>query len=336
MEQCDALTTAAHGRAVGPGDEALAVDVGGTALKIGLVDRRGVITDGLTAPTPGNGAGVEDRIVGLVAAAVEEFRHRRGSSAVAAVSMVVPGIVDEARGRAVHSANLGWRDVAFAEKVRERTGLQTTMSHDVRAAGLAEFSDAEAAHNAVMITIGTGIAAALRIDGRSYSSGGYAGEVGFLEVRVDTPEGPFAGPLENIASTRAIAEAYTRRTGRAVHGSADVLARIGEGDRVAAQVWDEALEAMHQACHQIVTLLAPEAIILGGGLSEETSIGAAISERLASTLTFHRNPALSRARLGSAAGLIGAAMLTRHDPSVHVCTEPPQRARHGERGPESA
>ncbi|MBE3000652.1 ROK family protein [Nocardiopsis sp. HNM0947] len=328
MERCDALTTAAHGRAVGPGAAALAVDVGGTAVKIGLVDPRGVITDGATVATPGPGPGVEDRIVGLVTDAAEGLRNRYGRDAVAAVSVVVPGIVDEARGLAVHSANLGWRGVPFAQKLRDRTGLPATMSHDVRAAGLAEFGDAGAAHNAVMITIGTGIAAALRIDGRSYSSGGYAGEVGFLEVNVETSEGLFTGPLENIASTRAIAEAYTRRTGRAVNGSADVLARIGAGDRVAAQVWDGALGAIHQACHQIVTLLAPEAIILGGGLSEEAGISAAVSERLEHTLTFHRRPALSRARLGSAAGLIGAAMLSRDDPSVSVC---PQRSEQGQR-----
>ncbi len=116
-----------------------------------------------------------------------------------------------------------------------------------------------------MVTIGTGIAAAVMVEGRLISAGGYAGEVGFSEVSVDTAEGPFRGPIEHIASAAAIARRYSTRGGTAVSGSLDVLAAMHEGDRIAAAVFAEAVDALGAMCAQLVAVVAPEAIVFGEG-----------------------------------------------------------------------
>ncbi|WP_313450453.1 ROK family protein [Brevibacterium casei] len=303
----------ADGRSLGPGPIALAVDVGGTGMKAALFDADGRLVEAVTAPTPECTDSAAREIVDLVADLHAEFARTQPEHRVAEAAVVLPGIVDEATGTGVFSANLGWRNVAFSQVLTDRLGVPVAVSHDVRSAGRAEFALAEGMpENAAMVTIGTGIAAAVMVEGRLVSAGGYAGEVGFSEVSVDTAEGPFRGPIEHIASAAAIARRYSTRSGTAVSGSLDVLAAMHEGDGVAAAVFAEAVDALGAMCAQLVAVVAPEAIVFGGGLSSADELLDGVDSALRSRLDFHRAPRIRRASLGPVAGLIGAGLLTRH------------------------
>ena len=301
----------ADGRSLGPGPIALAVDVGGTGMKAALFDADGRLVEAVTAPTPectDSAAEVVDVVADLHAG----FGRTHAEHPVAEAAVVLPGIVDEATGTGVFSANLGWRNVGFSEILTDRLGVPVAVSHDVRSAGRAEFALAEEMpDNAAMVTIGTGIAAAIMVEGHLVSAGGYAGEVGFCEVSVDTAEGPFRGPIEHIASAAAIARRYSARSGTAVAGSLDVLAAMHEGDRVAAAVFAEAVDALGAMCAQLVAVVAPEAIVFGGGLSSADELLDGVDAALRARLDFHRPPQIRRASLGPVAGLIGAGLLTR-------------------------
>ncbi|MGO2036674.1 MAG: ROK family protein [Brevibacterium sp.] len=308
MTTRDEILAVAEGVDLGPGPVALAVDVGGTGLKAALIDSSGRIVDARTAPTPTcagtDGAEVIDAVAGLR----DAFAH----STVTSAAVVVPGIVDEATGTGIHSANLGWQDAPLRALLTERLGIEVTVGHDVRAAGRAEFDLAEAMPpDAVMLTLGTGIAAAVRIDGRLVSAGGYAGEVGFTEVAVETADGLFRGPAEHIASAAAISRRYVERSGKDVTGSLAVLEAAQAGDPIAKAVLAEAVEALGAMCAQIVAVIAPQAIVFGGGLSGAAGLLDGVETAMRSRLGFHRVPSIRRARLGSAAGLIGAGLLTR-------------------------
>ncbi|MET9403570.1 ROK family protein [Kitasatospora sp. NPDC002965] len=291
----------------------IALDVGGTGMKGAVLDHGMRPVDTVHRPTPraDGPAAVLDAIADTLLA-LDRTATGRGLL-VHHAGVVVPGIVDDGLRRAVWSANLGWRDLPLAALLEERTGLHVTLGHDVRAGGVAEctLGAARGAQNVLFVAIGTGIAAALVCDGRPVRAGGYAGEIGHIAVGSGTEACACGrtGCLETVASAAAVASAYTARTGRAVAGAADVAALTGQGDPVAQEVWNRAATGLAEALATVTTLLAPELIVLGGGLAEAgplllDPVRAGLEERL----TFQRRPLLVRAELGDRAACLGAGL----------------------------
>ena len=278
----------------------VAVDVGGTDIKAALVDGDAAELAARSLPTPRTPAGIVDAIAALVGELGE----------AQAIGLAVPGVVDEGRGVAVWSENLDWRDVPFASLLTERCGLPTVLGHDVRAGAIAEtrVGAARGMSDVVYLSIGTGIAAGIVLGGRLHAGAGYAGEIGHTPAGHDEPCAcGGAGCLEAIASAAAIARRYTARSGRPVAGAREVVLA---GDPDALAVWDEALDALATALAWIASVIAPEAVVIGGGLSQA---GAALfdplSARIPRRLTFQRVPRLIPAALGERAGCIGAGLL---------------------------
>ncbi|QQQ80977.1 ROK family protein [Saccharothrix sp. 6-C] len=286
----------------------IAVDVGGTGTKAALVTGGpgGVVAvkQQRRATRPGGDAVVED-----VALLVDELRTA-SEHPVDAIGLVVPGIVDEATGTGVYSANLGWADYPFRDRIEAATGLPAAFGHDVRAGGLAELRQGNARDltDAVIMPIGTGIAAALVLDGRISSA---PGEVGHVDVGHGDPCGcGQTGCVEARASSAAIARRYTERTNRHVNGAVDVARLLTEGDVDAAEVWREAVDALAKGILLVAALLGPRAVVLGGGLAlAGPKLTDPLGGRLDELITFQRRPELRLAALGDEAGCLGAALL---------------------------
>jgi glucokinase len=290
----------------------IALDVGGTGIKGVVYETTGGVRAQLRRRTPHEQG--TDAIVATIRSVVDELRTTAGNAVpICAVGLAVPGVVDEAGGVAVWSENLRWRDVPLRSLMEECTGLPVWLGHDVRAGGIAEFrvGAGKGATDAVFLPIGTGIAAALLIGGRLHDGGGFAGEVG----HVDVGHGELCrcggnGCLEAIASAGAIARRYTARTGTAVEGAREVIDRLRAGDVVAQQLWAEAIDALALALSWIASVLAPEVVIIGGGLSLTGGfLLEPLEEKLVSRLTFQRRPRLVPAAFGDAAACVGAAIL---------------------------
>ncbi|MFD1081988.1 ROK family protein [Micromonospora andamanensis] len=254
-----------------------------------------------------------------------------------ALGIVVPGVVDEAHGVAVWSANVGFRDVPLRELASTRLGLPTALGHDVRAGGLAEarLGAGRDAGHVLFVAIGTGIAAAHVVAGSAATGAhGAAGELGHILVR---PDGPVCGCgrpgcLEAIASAAAVARRYAELAGtgaappagpasdggsaagsgaaRTMVTAAEVAARAAAGEELATRVWREAVEALADGLATGQALYDVETIVLGGGLAQA---GAGLFDplrvALRDRLTFHREPRLVPAVLGDEAGCLGAALL---------------------------
>ncbi|MCX5214504.1 ROK family protein [Kitasatospora sp. NBC_00240] len=295
------------------GECVIALDVGGTGMKGALLDRGSALLVTERWPTPrahGPEAVVDAIVSALRSLALRAAEH---GLAVRRAGVVVPGIVDTERSLAVYSANIGWRDLPLASVIEERTGLPVTLGHDVRAGALAEvrLGAARGAQDALFVAIGTGISAALVSDGRLLAAGGYAGELGHLVVEPDGRLCPCgnAGCLETVASAAGIAMAYTALSGHTVAGADEVAARLTEGDEAARAVWARAVEGLATALTAAVTLLAPEVVVLGGGLAESGDLLLGpLRARLDEKLTFHRRPHLVAAALGDRAGCLGAGL----------------------------
>ena len=310
---------------LGPGEAVLAFDVGGTDMKAGLIDETGAIREVVRVRTPlvkdelpGNvssSPGTGEAVLAEVARLAKEFADRHPDVLPTAAGLLVPGQVDDESGVGVFAENLGWHNMPFRDRASALLDLPVAFSHDVRGAGEAEYrlGAAAAFSDVVVMIVGTGIAAAIFMRGQLYLGGGLAGEVGHSRVA----DGPGCacggrGCLEAVASAGAIARRYTALTGQHVGGAKEVLERAAHGDRDADAIWQSALDALALGISHTVALLAPEAIVVGGGLAGAgEALFGPLRERLDAILTFHRRPQLIPARIGADAGLIGAALRAR-------------------------
>ncbi|WP_370947540.1 ROK family protein [Amycolatopsis sp. cg5] len=281
-----------------------ALDVGGTSIKAAVLD--GDLKTLATSREPtakgADGHAVADQVARMVA----ELGHDP-----AAVGVVVPGIVDEDAGIARFSANLDWRDVPLRALLAERLGLPVALGHDVRSGGLAEFrvGAGRGCAEAAFVAVGTGIAAALLVDGKLHSNGGLAGELGHVDVGNQLKCGcGGVGCMEMIASASAVARRYTELTGEPADGAESVVLAAQNGDERAKVVVDEAVDGLARGLRILTTLLAPEVVVLGGGLfTTGEHLLDAVSGRL--NLTFQRKPELRLAELGPDASRYGAGLL---------------------------
>jgi glucokinase len=289
--------------------EVVAVDVGGTSMKCAIV------TDGRPRTLFRQPTGRERGPDAVVAALLDVVARLAAdcTGTPDAAGIVVPGFVDEHRGIARYSANLGWRDVPLRALLTARLGLPVALGHDVRAGGLAE-ARAGGHRDALFVPLGTGVAAAHVVDGAAVAGAhGTAGELGHVIIR---PGGPPCGCgrngcLEAIVGAPAVARAHTALTGDDVP-VAEIAARVTAGDPAATTVWTGMIDALADGLLIAIAMRDPEVIILGGGLAEA---GETLFVPLRAALSARHGilplPPLLPAVLGEDAGVLGAAHLAR-------------------------
>ena len=290
-------------------DLTLAVDVGGTSVKGELVDADGRVHASERAATPHGDAALD--AIGLVG---DRLLGAAGAP-VAAAGVVVPGLVDPARGVAAYSANIGWRDLAVTGPLGRRWGVPVRLGHDVASAAVAELAQGagRGCRDVAFVVIGTGVAAVVVAGGRLVTGHrGEIAEIGHLPLRAG-PACPCGaqGCVEAVASAAAISRRYAELTGLPVEGAHEVLARSAD-DPVAARVWRDAVDVLAEAVAALALVVAPELVVVGGGLADA---GPALLDPLAAGLERRCRvvaaPRLARAELGPRAGVVGAALLAR-------------------------
>ena len=291
----------------------MALDIGGTTIKGAVVDRDGTVMARLRRPTPPRDNGPDVVLAAMLATVDELTGAAPRSVGVRAVGMVVTGIVDERRGMAVHSENVGWRNLPVRSLVEQATRLPVGFGHDVRAGTLAEWrlGAGRGLEDLVFVPIGTGVSAGIVVQGRLITGGGYAGEIGHVNVGHGEPcTCGGRGCVEALASAAAIARRYAAVSGRPVAGAREVAERMVAGDPTARRIWNDATEALALALAWTSVVLAPQAILLGGGLARSGSLlFEPVGQALGRHLGVVRRPQLVPATLQDDAGFLGAALL---------------------------
>ena len=197
---------------------AVGVDIGGTKVLAGVVDRAGVVLARARRVTPHRSsvpAVVEDTIV----EAVDELRAMYD---VDAVGVGAAGFVDRA-GTVLFAPHLSWRGEPLQDVLTRRLGLPVVVDNDANAAAHAEtrFGAARGKRQAVCVTLGTGIGGAIVVDGRVIRGAhGLAGEFGHMQV---VPDGRLCecgqvGCWEQYCSGKALARAAAERRPRTASG----------------------------------------------------------------------------------------------------------------------
>jgi glucokinase len=294
----------------------LGIDVGGTTFTVVLLDRDARVITATEEPLPLGLAPAA--IIKTIAATARGIAVDAGlADDLAGAGLAVPGHVDAARGVLRSAPNLaGWHDVPVGEIAADVLDAPVAVEHDVRMAALGEarLGAGRGVASFVCVTVGTGIGAALVLDGRLHrGASGSAGEIG--HVRVGEGDEPCGcgrrGCLETIASGRAIATRVRRLTGDATVCARQVFAAAAAGDATCARVVDEAARALGQGLALLVNVLNPEVIAIGGGVA---GAGAAYLDRVrAAVRDAAWAPAAAVVRvvpaaLGTRAGAIGAAL----------------------------
>lgn len=302
-----------------------ALDVAGSD---GRVDPAALVVAEDRRPTPGDRG--HDGVLETVIASIEAL----APGAIDAVGVGVPGPVDSGRGRVLRAPNLAGFDdpVDVGPLLQRHFDVDVAVDNDVNVAVLGEhrLGAARGCEEVLGVWCGTGIGGGLVLGGKlRRGPNGYAGELGHMVVRIggrNPPEG-IEGSLESYAG-RASMERHARKRIRDGHRSkliqiADAKDKdhftssvfrkaVKEGDKLAVELIDGAVEALGAGIASAVNLLDLERIVLGGGVAD--SFGDDFVERVAremraSLIAPETAPDVVPALLGDYGGALGAAVL---------------------------
>ena len=290
----------------------IGVDLGGTKIACGVVDRDGAVRMRRERPTPT--ASQNELLEGL-----DEVVEELLDDGVGAIGFGIPSRIDQRSGRTLSSTNIPLEGVDFRDRMSERFGLPVGIDNDGNAATIAEwrFGAGRGVRHMVMLTLGTGVGGGLILDGRPYrGSIGAGAELGHMVIDYDGPpcQGTCRGHghLEVLASgTAATAAAHAVLGGHAT--ARQLVERAQQGDAAARNALAEIGRRLGAGLVTIVNVFDPELIVIGGGFAAgagalvlEPARELALRESLTPTNELLR---IVPAELGPEAGLVGAGLV---------------------------
>lgn len=305
------------------------IDLGGTYIKCGIVDKNGNVLVKGQAPTE-----VEKGVDGVLANVVALMRKQlaeigKSESDVVAIGFGVPGIVDD-DFTVIEATNIRWRKENVLERMKKFTSLPVKIGNDADVAALGEvkFGAAKGLKSAFLLTLGTGLGSGIIINGKIFSGNhGCGGEIGHTVLHKNGEKCNCGqkGCAEAYLSATALkrfaekAMASDEKTllwkvaGSPEKVSAKHVFDLSDRDETCKRLVDEYIENLFDLCLNLANGFRPEAIILGGGVS---LAGEKLTKPLQEMLDEHifakeRTPKvlILSAKLGNDAGFVGAASL---------------------------
>lgn len=309
------------------------IDLGGTNIAVGIVDENGTILHQSSSPTLAkNGSkDVIHRIADAVLKLLEETNTPQ--SDIASVGIGCPGAIDKSTGTILSACNLAFENVPIVTELKELLKLPVYIENDANCAALAEATVGAAAHSqsCVMITLGTGIGGAIIINDKIYDGfNGLCGEFGHMTICADGELCSCGrrGCLETYASATALARdacrtakkmpssllwSFRERDGS--FSARTVFEAAKHGDATAQNVLDQYINYLSIGLRNIIKILQPETIVIGGGVSNAgDDLIIPLSETVLNTtygdyVSAHKKTRIVAAKYKNSAGIIGAALL---------------------------
>lgn len=311
------------------------IDIGGTKVAGGVVDRKGRLLHSRIVPTLAEkGFKASSR---QILHLIERMIHRAGGKQkVAGIGMCAPGPLNPRTGLVIDAPNLpGWRNIPLARRVEERFGLPAKVENDANAAGLAEalFGAAVGCRDVFYVTVSTGIGTGIIINRKIYhGKNGVAGEGGHISIDYKSPYRCGCGTLgciEALAAGPAMARRARVRLEQE-HSIPSLLRELSGGQlsRITPQMIERAARAHDPVAKSIIeetgfflgvwlagmiTLLDPDVIVIGGGVAR---IGKPLFDKIRETIPrycinrrFAAKTPLLPAKLQKNVGVFGAASL---------------------------
>ncbi len=319
----------------------IGIDLGGTSIKMGLIDQQGNILHSLQYPTPVKEgyAKVLSVFTQMAESLLRESGHQWRN--IAGVGIGVPAFLDFQKGLVVEVVNLGWHKVSLQEDMGRIWNVPVVVENDANAAALGEMwtGAGKGVSQLLCLTLGTGIGGGVIINGEIYhGANGTAGEVGHMTLKAHggrVCNCGRTGCLETEASATAIVlDALERVQGISAGPLQEEFARTGtltaiaviqlaqQGEPVCREIIAKVGAILGNSLADMCCLLNPEMIVIGGGVSQAGNIlfdplikafNSAVLPRAA------ENVVIVPAKLGNRAGMTGAAWLV-HRQAQEICS----------------
>jgi glucokinase len=291
---------------------AIGVDLGGTKILAGVVDRDGSIVRRHERVTPQDS---QEHVLAELEAAVAELMD----ASVGAVGFGVPSPIDQAKGVVVRCVNVPLEDAPLRDRMHERFGVPVGLDNDANAAAHGEWraGAGRGEDDIVMLTLGTGVGGGVISGGRPFRGRNGAGaELGHVVIVHDGRPCQGACTGRGHLETYASGSAATAAAREAFGPSADAhrLVRLAnEGDAQAKELLEDVARHLGSGIGSFVNIFGPQLVILGGGFgvaAYDYLRGPAEEVMRREALEPMRSAVrLAKAELGTAAGLIGAGFV---------------------------
>lgn len=295
----------------------IGIDLGGTNLKIGLIDLKYKIRNKEVLNT--RSFNTKGKLISAIVRSIDKILNDNEikKSNILGVGLGLPGPIDAAAGLVHFFPNIpGWKNVRLKGILQAELKLPVFLDNDANLMCLAEsrLGAAKGLKNVICLTLGTGVGGGIVIDGKLYRGSSFsAGEAGHIPINEAGPRCNCGGIacLERYIGNKRIMKRARGIFNRNI--SLEELSRLAKNKNKKAQaIWNEVGMHLGVVLSGAVNLLNPDAIIIGGGVAQAgkglfDKIKAVILKRAMDVPAGHVK--ILKARLGNDAGLIGAAIL---------------------------
>lgn len=247
-------------------NQIICIDIGGTAIKYGVLESDGTIFCSGETPTEAKkgGKALAGKVHDLCAKLIKDYPQAKG------IAISSAGVVDTEQACIIHASDAipGYKGISFRDELSE-FNLPVEAENDVNSAGLSEYAtgSAKGADSALILTIGTGIGGCFIEQGRLRHGHTYSAcEVGYFPVDGDE--------FQNRASTTALVElaAAKKQEPKENWDGRKIFAQAAAGDQDCREAIEEISEILGKGIAALCFILNPEVVVLGGGIMAQDKV----------------------------------------------------------------
>ena len=297
------------------GKKYLGVDVGGTFIKLGIVDDEGSVSMRREVPIDRSGS---ETVMDTLMRGIDDLLEDSGLDAAAfeGIGVSAAGCIDTTKGCvAENGGNIpNWSFTSVSEPLFERYGIRATIANDGNCVALAEawIGAAKGLSDVICVVLGTGVGGGI-VSGGQLVEGrhGFGGEIGHFPTHVDLlmkGEGKWSSHYETFASTSALVR-RAMASGKDWPGGREIFKAAAEGDTDALKILDGWIDEIAAGITGLVHIFDPETVLIGGGVSRQQELLIEpVRAKVLKTVTPDMAAGLEvkAATLGNDAGMVGA------------------------------
>lgn len=309
----------------------IGIDLGGTNIAVGLVDKKGKILSHSSLPTLRERHWKE--IVKDMALLTEKVTVSAGCNLadIKVVGVGIPGCIDNENGTVVYTSNLNMKNVPLASEFRKYIDIPVNLENDANAAAFGEYAlSGTDSGNFLMVTLGTGVGGGIIIKGKIFRGfNGAGGEIGHHVIHEGGEKCSCGrrGCYEAYASVTALINQTKKKMAEYPHSKMHQWVKKNgavngqtafdcakEGDKAAIEVRDKYIEYVSEGIVNLINIFQPETIVVGGGISKEGDTLLLPIKKFAEKNEYNRllpRTKIEIARLYNDAGIVGAAMAAK-------------------------
>lgn len=296
----------------------IGIDIGGTSVKLAIINKTGTIIEKWTIITNSDMAGIfiVDDIIESISIKLPQLGLKLED--IIAIGVGVPGPVDESNVK--RAVNLGWKDYPLKDIFEKKLDVHTVLINDANAAALGELwkGSFKSIQNAIFVTLGTGVGGGIIVNGKIINgknfSGGEIGHIPVISVENRLCGCGNTNCLECFASANGMVstmnQLLTKNEKKPIRDAKEIFQLLEDNSWEATKTLEITIDFLARSLASIINILDPEEVIIGGGVSDAGEnllqpLRIRVNELLFPQI--RNNVIIRKATQGNDAGVYGAA-----------------------------